>query len=379
VRVLILHSRYRSGPASGENRVVEDEARLLVESGHDVDVFVPETSGTSGLQMIRAGLEVIWSPDAVGEVKRRVHHLKPDIIHCHNLFPWLSPAVLRAVDGAVPIAMTVHNYRLLCLPGTFVRGGRICEDCLSHTLWPGVLHRCYQQSLAASAALATSLSLHKRIGSFDRIRLYIAISNFVRRIHVESGLAGDKITVKPHFAWPVPRREGPGNYFVYLGRLSPEKGVTTLVKAWNQVEGKLLIIGDGPESGSVRALAGRNVEFKGTVHPADVPALLRGARALVVPSISHEGAGKVVLEAYAAGVPALVSKAGGLPEVVQDGVTGLVLPAGDAGAWASAVERLLEDSESERMGQAAWELWSEDFTPEKGLQNLESAYRRTLG
>jgi Glycosyltransferase Family 4 len=99
VKVLLLHSRYRSGPASGENRVVEDEARLLVEGGHDVDVFAPEMRGTSGLRMIRAGLEVIWSPDAVAEVRRRIHHSKPDIIHCHNLFPWLSPAVLRAVDG----------------------------------------------------------------------------------------------------------------------------------------------------------------------------------------------------------------------------------------------------------------------------------------
>jgi glycosyltransferase involved in cell wall biosynthesis len=358
---------------------VDDESRLLTEGGHNVDVFAPEMIETSGLQMVRAGLELIWSPDAVAEVRRRVHHFKPDIIHCHNLFPWLSPAVLRAVDGTVPIVMTIHNYRLLCLPGTFVRGGRTCEDCLGRLLWPGVVHRCYQKSFAASAALATSLSLHKRIGSFDRVRLFIAISNFVRRIHVDIGMAGDKITVKPHFAWPLQRREGPGNHFLYLGRLSPEKGVTTLVKAWAQVDGKLLIVGDGPESGSIRALAGRNVDVIGTLQPADVPAVLRGARALLVPSISHEGAGKVVLEAYAAGVPALVSKAGGLPEVVVDGVTGLVVPLGDARAWARAVDRLFEDSESERMGQAAWELWSELYTPEEGLNNLERAYRRALG
>jgi glycosyltransferase involved in cell wall biosynthesis len=377
VRVLILHSRYRSGPASGENRVVADEARLLVEGGHDVDVFAPEMRPASGLQMIRAGIEVIWSAEAVAEVKRRVHHQKPDVVHCHNLFPWLSPAVLRAVDEAVPIVMTVHNYRLLCLPGTFVRGGRICEDCLGRRPWPGVLHRCYQRSVAASAALATSLTLHGRIGSFDRIRLYIAISDFVRRVYVESGLVDDKIIVKPHFAWPVRRREGPGDYFVYVGRLSPEKGVTTLVKAWNQVDRRLLIVGDGPERDSLRGLAGRNVDFKGTVQAADVPAILRAARALLVPSISHEGAGKVVLEAYAAGVPALVSGVGGLPEIVRDGVTGLVLPSGDAGAWARAVMRLFDDSESERMGCAAWDLWSERFTPEKGLQNLEGAYRGT--
>ena len=218
--------------------------------------------------------------------------------------------------------------------------------------------------------------LHKVIRTYQNIHLYIAISDFVRRKHVEGGLSIEKIVVKPHFAWAVEQRRGPGEYFMYLGRLVPEKGVSTLVDVWRQVNARLLIVGDGPEASRLRAAAPRNVEFRGVVQPGELPALLRGARALLIPSIWHEAAGKVVLEAYAAGVPVLVSRAGGLPEVVLNEVTGLVLPPTDPLAWIQAVDRLLDDSESERMGRSAWELWSERFSPDQGLVSLESAYRR---
>jgi glycosyltransferase involved in cell wall biosynthesis len=378
VKVLILHSRYRSGAASGENRVVEDEARLLSEAGHQVDVFAPRPGQPSGLRLLSAGLGVIWSRDAIAEVRRRIDRGNPDIVHCHNLFPALSPAVLRAIPRQIPLVATLHNYRLLCLPGTFLRDGRICEDCAGRLPWPGVLHRCYQGSFPASVALASSLMLHGAVNTFARIRLYLAISDFVRRKHVEGGLAPERIVVKPHFAWGVERREGPGEYFLYLGRLSPEKGVSTLLEAWKGISASLLVVGDGPDAPRLRAIAPSNVEFRGTVATDRVPRMLVGARAVLAPSLSHEGAGKVVLEAYAAGVPVLVSRAGGLPEAVHDGLTGLVLPPRDIRSWIGAVERLLEDSESERMGKAGWEVWAEHYTPKRALLNLEGCYQKAM-
>jgi glycosyltransferase involved in cell wall biosynthesis len=378
VRVLILHSRYRSGSASGENRVVEDEARLLSEGGHEVDLFAPRPGQPSGVRWLSAGLGVIWSSDAVAEVKSRIDRGHPDIVHCHNLFPALSPAVLRAIDGHVPLVVTLHNYRLLCLPGTFLRDDRVCEDCLGRPPWPGILHGCYQASVPASAALASSLLLHRAIGSFGHIRLYMAISEFVRRKHLEAGLPPERIVVKPHFAWEAKRRHGPGEDFLYVGRLSPEKGVSTLLEVWNGVPAKLLVVGDGPDAARLRAMAPPNVEFRGTVGADQVPRLLRRARAVLAPSVSHEGAGKVVLEAYATGVPVVVSRAGGLPEAVDDGITGLVVPPSDIGAWTGAIDQLLEDSESERMGKAGWELWAERYTPEKALFTIEECYRKAI-
>jgi glycosyltransferase involved in cell wall biosynthesis len=232
--------------------------------------------------------------------------------------------------------------------------------------------------MPASAALASSLVLHRAIDTFGHIRLYVAISDFVRRKHAEAGLPPERIVVKRHFAWSVEPRDGPGEYFVYLGRLVPEKGVGTLISAWERIRAKLLVVGDGPEASRLRAAAPRNVEFRGTVDPDEVTTLLRRARAVLVPSEWHEGAGKVVLEAYAAGVPVLASRAGGLPEIVEHELTGLVIPPANPAAWIGGVERLLDDSESERMGRAASALWSQLFSPERGLANIESAYRMAL-
>jgi glycosyltransferase involved in cell wall biosynthesis len=378
MRILVLHSRYRSGPASGENRVVEDEARLLGDAGHEVELFDPSVGTPSGTELLRTGARVVWSRDAATEVRRRIERFRPDVVHVHNLFPALSPSALRAVRGRAPVVMTLHNYRLHCLPGVFLRDGRVCEDCLGRTPWPGVIHACYQGSRPASLALAASLTLHKRLGTFEVVDLYLAISEFVRNKNVEGGLPPERVMVKPHFVWGGDVREGPGDYFLFLGRLSAEKGVSTIIEAWRGMDARLLVVGDGPEASAVRTGASSNVEFLGTVPPETARALIRSARAILVPSLSHEGAGRVVLEAYAAGVPALASRAGGLPEVVEHGETGSLIPPGDPAAWRKGAERLLDDSESERMGTAAHLRWAERYSPKQGLAQLEAAYRRAI-
>jgi glycosyltransferase involved in cell wall biosynthesis len=375
MRVLVLHSRYRSGSASGENRVVDDEARLLAEGGHEVEVFDPSPGDPSGVELLRTGARVVWARGAAGEVRDRIRRFRPDVVHVHNLFPALSPAVLRAVKGRAPLVMTLHNYRLHCLPAVFLRDGRVCEDCLGRTPWPGIIHRCYQGSMPASLALASSLVLHRRLGTFDGVDLYLAISDFVRTKNVEGGLPGDRVVVKPHFVWGGEVREGPGEYFLFLGRLAPEKGVATVVEAFRGLDTKLLVVGNGPESRILRRDATPNVEFVPTVPPQAARGLIRSARAILAPSLSHEGAGRVILEAYASGVPAIASRAGGLPEVVKDSETGLLLPPGDADAWRGAAERLLDDRVSVRMGLAARSLWQRSYDPRSGLTRLEQAYR----
>jgi glycosyltransferase involved in cell wall biosynthesis len=378
-RILILHSRYRSGPASGENRVVEDEARLLADAGHDVTLVMPQLRPTSRLRLMGAGVRLVWSGSSqrrAAELVRRVH---ADLVHVHNLFPGLTPTALLGVPERTPIVMTLHNYRLQCLPGTHFRDGRVCEDCLGRPPWPGVVHRCYQGSVPASGALATSLTVHRALGTFERVRLFLAISRFVKGRHVASGTPAEKIRVKPHFTWPTARRAGPGRHFLYLGRLSAEKGVASIVSSFAGVPATLVIAGDGPDAGRLRASAPANVRFTGTVPPARVAELLSDARALVVPSAWHEPAGRAVLESYAAGVPVLASRMGALPEFVQENETGMLLPHGDQRAWVAGFERLLDDRESARMGEAAWATWNRDYRPAVGLRNLEAAYDAAVG
>jgi glycosyltransferase involved in cell wall biosynthesis len=378
VRVLILHSRYLSGTASGENRVVDDEASLLTEGGHQVDVWSPSPNRAHGLRLVGTAAMAIWSTDATARVRDLIRRSKAEIVHCHNLFPELSPAVLRAAsDEGVAVVVTLHNYRLLCLPATFIRDGRVCEDCLGRTPWPGVLHACYRGSTLGSAALATSLTLHTAFHTFDRVARYLAVSGFVRRKYVEAGWPENRIEVKSNFAWESPRREGPGRYFLYLGRLSSEKGVATLLAAWRRSSSRLLVVGDGPIAGALRADAPTNVEFRPTVSPADVPNLIREARAVLLPSVCYEAQPRVILEAYAAGVPVLASDLGALPEAVGPD-SGVLVQPGDADAWSDAVGRLLDDRESERLGQGAWQRWRERYSPERGLTDLEDAYRRAV-
>jgi glycosyltransferase involved in cell wall biosynthesis len=371
MRILVLHSRYASGHLSGENRVVADEARLLEEAGHDVCVWAPSGDGLRGARALRAGVQAVWSRAAANAVRG----FRPDVVHCHNLFPLLSPAVLRQASGDAPVVVTLHNYRLLCLPATFVRDGRSCEDCLGRIPWRGAVYGCYRGSRAAGTPLALSLTLHRAVGSFDRVSLYLAVSDFVREKHVEAGFPRARIRVKPNFVRPSERRRGPGDAFLYVGRLAPEKGIRELVEAWRAVPARLVVVGDGPEAERLRSSSPPNVELRPPVPPDEIPRLLASARALVFPTLAYEGAPRAILEAFAAGVPVLAHGVGAVPELVEDGVSGLLLPSLRAAEVGAAAARLLDDAEAERMGEAAWATWRDRYSPARGLANLEQAYR----
>jgi glycosyltransferase involved in cell wall biosynthesis len=212
------------------------------------------------------------------------------------------------------------------------------------------------------------------------VSLFLAVSRFVRDKHIQAGFGPERIHVKPNFVWEGPRRRGPGDYFLFLGRLSAEKGVDRLLDAWRACQplGRLLIVGDGPDRLRLSRRASAGVEFRGAVSAEQVPGILARARALVLPSVTYEGAPRSILEAYAAGVPVIVSAVGALPEHVEDGVSGLLVPGADAGAWHAALERLAADDLAHRLGEGARQLWRERYSPERGLAELEYAYAWAL-
>jgi glycosyltransferase involved in cell wall biosynthesis len=322
----------------------------------------------------------LWSAQASGAVRRAIGAERPDVIHAHNLFPMLSPTVIRcARQEGVPFVMTLHNYRMMCLPATLIRDGRPCEDCIGRVPWPGVVHRCYRRSFAGSAALASSITLHRSLGSFDGVSLFLAVSAFILDKHVQAGIARDRLMCKPNFAWPAAaRREGPGEYFLYLGRLVPEKGVGVLLEAWRQVDAALLIAGGGDLRPELERMAGPRVSFLGSVPGERALELLLRCRAMILPSTWSEGAPRSIPEAYAAGVPVIASRIGSLPEFVEDGVSGRLVPPEDPELLAEAVTELLDDGRSVAMGDEAFELWRKRFTPERGGAELEAAYARAI-
>jgi glycosyltransferase involved in cell wall biosynthesis len=375
LRILILHSRYLSGWASGENSVVRDEERLLREAGHDVATWTPAPEGSHA----RLGARAVWSPAALRHVRGLIERHRPQILHCHNLYPMLSPAVFRAArERDTRVVVTLHNYRMFCLPATSVRDGKICELCLGRVPWRGVVYRCYRGSMAGSTAMAASLSLNRAIGSFDAVTMFLPVSRFVRDKHVQAGLTSARMVVKPNFCWPQPRRSGAGEYFLYVGRLAPEKDVGTLLEAWRSIRAPLILVGDGPDRGALEALAPEGVEFRGTVSPEEVTLLLKGARALLFPTRCNEGGPRSVIEAYAAGVPVIATSLGALPEMVEHGTSGLLVQPGGTDAWGEAAEALMDPGTAVRLGEGAFDRWARLHSPDRGLEELERAYRATL-
>ncbi|HVE92179.1 MAG TPA: glycosyltransferase family 4 protein [Actinomycetota bacterium] len=373
MRILVLHSTYSSGPMSGENRIVADEAQLLRAAGHSVTVWDPVARAQGAAAAAAAGARAVWSIDAVRRVRALIDAHHPDVVHCHNLFPELSPAVLRTADES-PWLMNLQNFRLHCLPATFLRAGRPCEACLGKVPWRGVVYRCYRGSALASAALATSLTVHRTLRSFDRISMFLPASTFMAGKFIQAGMEAGRLRVKSNFCWPAERRRGPGDYFLFLGRVTHEKGLDTLLKAWRPSFGRLVVAGDGPQMPELQRPD--HVSFLGQVPPGRVADLISGARALCVPSRWYEGAPRVITEAYAAGVPVIGSRIGSIPEFIDGGVTGSLVDTDEVEQWTQALAELNRDETSMRLGEGALSAWSTRFSPEAGLADLEDCYRQ---
>ena len=324
--------------------------------------------------MLKLAAGAVWSTEAMSRIVAVAESCSADIVHVHNLFPNLSPTVLRT---SWPSVMTLHNFRLACLSANFLRNERICEDCLGRTPWRGVVHGCYRGSRAQSAVIATSLSLHRRLQTFQRVSEYVAVSSFVKERLIEAGLPRARVAVRHNFSWPIVPRGGPGSYFLALGRLSPEKGLRFVVEGWRS-RFPLVVIGDGPDRRRLEENAAPRVEFRGVVNATAVPDVLRGARALLVPSVCYEGSPRAIVEALAAGVPVVANDIGGLPEHVEHGVSGLLVQLENGDAWTEAVERLEDDQESEELGAGAYAAWEEHFSPEAGLRSLEAIYAEAI-
>jgi glycosyltransferase involved in cell wall biosynthesis len=377
VRIAVLHSEYRSGSLSGENRVVTDEIALLRSAGHEVASWRPIPEPPSPLSTAQLGFRTVWSKAARNRLRSLLSHFRPDVIHVHNLFPMLSPAIL-GVGRDIPLVMTLHNYRLMCLPGDLYRGSRQCEVCVGRVPWRGIVYRCYRDSYLASGAIALSLTLHRATNSFDLVDLFIAVSDFVKQKYVEDGWSADQIRMKGHFVWPSARRRGSGKHFLYVGRLSAEKGITWLAQVWQEGWGQLRIVGDGPESESLRRLAhSREIELIGPRSPEEVATHVVESRAVLMPSLCSEPFGRTAIEAYAAGVPVIANASGALREVVVNGITGLLVNP-SAEAWAGAIEELQDDATSRRLGAGAYKAWLSEYSPQTNLRQLEEAYETAI-
>jgi glycosyltransferase involved in cell wall biosynthesis len=389
MNILIVHNTYRQ--PGGEDVVVAQESTLLEKNGHRVTIYARNNEEIDELSLgEKLGLigRIISAKDTKLSVRRLIRDLKPDLVPVHNTFAVVSPSVFEAChEEDVPVVHTLHNYRLLCPAATFYRDGRNCQECVTRSLLSSVQHACYRDSRVISAAVALMLKTHRARQTWNRrIDAYIALSRFAKNRFVQCGIPANKIYVKPNFVDPDPgERSGPGDFALFVGRLVPEKGASTLLKAWQLLPCSipLVIAGDGPMRGPLESEIAekglQSVRLAGQLGRSAVYDLMKRAAFLIVPSAWEEPFGLVVAEAFACGTPALAASVGGIPEMVDDQVTGLRFAPDDPKDLAKKISWAWNHPpEMAAMGKAARKVYERRYTGSANYEFLMDIYASAI-
>jgi glycosyltransferase involved in cell wall biosynthesis len=391
LRVMVVHNRYRTEQPSGEDRVVDQETALLRDAGVEVERFLRHSDDIARMSLpakAAVPLRVPWNPKARAALTEALRAHRPDVVHIHSTFPLLSPSVLAAcADVGVPAVATLHNYTQVCAPGTFYRAGRICTDCAGGSPLPAVRNGCYRGSPLATLPVAVGLAAN-RARWWTGVARFLCISDSQRNLLVQSGMPAERMVVH-HNIVPDPgvRRTGSGEHVLYLGRMTEEKGLRTLMAGWERLAQRdattlpLVLAGSGPMAGEVGAWAEARADarYVGLQSRAECAALLGAAAAVVVPSVWLETFGLVVVEAMAAGVPVIASAHGAFVELVDDGVTGLLYRPADAESLAERLSDALRHPQRNRaMGAAARARYERDFVAAAGVERLIREYRAVM-
>lgn len=370
---------------------------MLRSQGHDVELLLFDNEAIAGVRGSAAtAISSFYSFTGYRQTAEAITRFAPAILHVHNFMPTLSPSVFFAAGAArVPVVQTLHNYRLICANAQLFREGRVCERCVEQrSFLPGIRLACYRGSRAGSAVVGGTMALHHALGTWSgRVARYIALSEFAAAKLGEFRVPREKIRIKPNF---VPDRaqdlvaseifEEPAQPFgLFVGRLSEEKGLATLIAADGQgrLPFSIKVAGDGPWRERVEHAAGRpgsRLVVLGRQSENEVFALMQQAAVLLVPSLWYEGFPMVMVEALSLGLPVIASRLGGLPEIVEDGVCGLLHAPGDPEALARAVQDFvaLPTEARIRMRQAARGRYLDHYGEQRNYETLMKIYAEAL-
>lgn len=382
MNILLVHNYYQQ--AGGEDHIFADESALLAGYGHKVIQYTQHNDDITEMRRVSVTKATFWNQDCYHDLRHLIRSHKIDVVHCHNTFPLISPAAYYAAKKeGVPVVQTLHNYRLLCSNAKLFRDGQVCEDCLGKPIpLPGVIHSCYRNDRTASVVVTGMLAWHRLIQTWQQqVDIYIALTEFARQKFIEGGFPANKIVVKPNFVHPAPEAgTGKGEYALFVGRLVPEKGLITLLKAWEQVSDRLplKILGDGPLADQVNAaaIASTNIKWLGQKSLEEVYSWIGNAKILVCPSEWYEGFPRTIVEAFAKGTPVIASKIGSLIELVDQRNTGMHFAPGNVEDLRKQVEWLLSHpQEVAAMRSNARAEFEKKYTAEQNYQRLIEIYK----
>lgn len=386
--VLIVHNYYQI--PGGEDTVVSNESELLKKNGHKVIIYSRNNSELNKMNFLRKLLlpfttifNIITFIDVIKIIKKE----NIDIVHVHNTLNLISPAVYYAAKTMkVPIAQTIHNFRLLCPGATLYRDNKICERCIEKNLLEALKYKCYRGSLLQTGICVLSTKLHRITGIYKNLN-YICLTEFNKNKLLQlNGIREEQVFIKPNF---VTKRKSNqilnirNNIYIYAGRLDLLKGVDILYEAWKTIEHKmgtdapkLIVCGTGPLDGWCKEFIStnniRNIQMLGFVPNDQTMQLISECKALILPTRWYEGFPMTIVEAYSVGTPVIGSSIGNTGVVIKDGVTGYKI---SEGSVESLVDCILNNKINEIDNDLVYKEYSSKYIENINYECLVSIYQ----
>lgn len=391
MKILLAHNRYQV--KGGEDTAYEGEREMLLSRGHEIIDFVEDNHKIATMSN-REKFSLLWGASWSDATHQKITDLcrreRPDIAHFHNVRPLITPSAFYACQSAgVPVVVTLHNYRLLCPAGQFLRDGKICEECVEKSLLRCVWHRCYRNSFMQSSAVVHMTFRHRKLQTYEKVvDTIITPSEFLKQKLVDNGFDQSKIEVKPNSVDGIEKSENDDGYALFLGRLSHEKGAHVALEAFSKLSAfdktdnfRLKVAGDGPMAQELYAKYSdnKNIEFLGLVEREEAYNLIANCRFVVLPSICYENFPMTIAESFASGKPVIISRLGAPAGIVEEGITGLMAEAGNPDDLAEKIGVFANDVEmAHRMGNNARDKFEKEYSADMNMKRLESIYEQTL-
>ncbi len=387
MKILFIHSFYQV--KGGEDLVVEEEKKLLEKNGHVVYTYFKDNSEIKKYNIKEKLLfpfNSLFSFKTLKDLKKIIKEVNPDVAQVYNIFPLISPSVYWILKKKqIPVVQMVNNFRLLCLNGVFLDKKGICEKCKKGNFFHGIFKKCTQEKFAVSFLYAF-VTVFIRKYFLNKIDMFIASNEFVKQKYIEAGFSPKKIKIKPNF---ISRNEAeikagkiPERYIVFIGRLSKEKGIFTLLNAMKYCKSiDLKILGDGPELNNIREFILENeldnVSLSGYVSSAEKDFVLKNAFFLILPSECYENFPLIILEAFRFGIPIIGSNHGAMESLIIENITGLHFKVKDAKDLAKKITKLWKSPElRKKLSGNAKKKVEENYSPEYSYRILQNVYDR---
>jgi glycosyltransferase involved in cell wall biosynthesis len=384
MKILIGHNYYQQ--AGGEDAVFHAQIDLFRNFGHEMVVYKRhnnEIDQNLALKISHA-FSLRFSKRSYQEVKQLIYAHHPSVAHFHNLFFMMTPSVLYACkDQGIPTIISLHNFRLMCINALFYRDGHPCEDCVTGSDFSGIQHKCYHHSLISSVLVTDRNRYHWKKKTWENcVDRFLVATQFTKDKYTQAGINPDKISVVPPFvSQPNNSSTQPKKYAFYSGRLSHEKGISFLVKAWANIKFPLYIAGAGPEQIGIEKYIKEHqlnhIHMVGFLEKENYAQMLAGAKFLVVPSVCYENFPRVIAEAYSHGIPVLASRLGTMEQVVEEGNTGFLFTPENISSLIENVDKILSDERKyQELCRGAQNVYELKYTPQRHYQNLMEIYSK---